>query len=214
MLAGQAYVGRYDGYVGFGYLDSSNINLAERGVHVQAGVRMRSWYSVGFDYSYFNGHTSLGPELLPDALRQQLATQLGQLAAAGRLPPGYALTVPLDSTTETFAVGPQFAYRHWPAVTLFVRPSLGAIHEVATPKPADPIAAGIVAELTPSGEKQDWTGFYGAGGGVDFNLTPHFSIRVQGDYVYDHLFNDLLKDGRHTWRFSIGPGFQFGRNVR
>jgi hypothetical protein len=32
--------------------------------------------------------------------------------------------------------------------------------------------------------------------------------------VYDHLFNDVLKDGRWTVRFSIGPCFNFGRNIR
>jgi hypothetical protein len=31
--------------------------------------------------------------------------------------------------------------------------------------------------------------------------------------VWDHLFNDLLKDGRWTTRFSIGPCFNFGGNI-
>ena len=29
--------------------------------------------------------------------------------------------------------------------------------------------------------------FYGAGGGIDFNVTPHFALRVQADYVLDHF---------------------------
>jgi hypothetical protein len=96
-------------------------------------------------------------------------------------------------------------------VTLFVRPSMGAIHEKAIPKPKDPIAAAIVAQLAPAGKKRDWQGFYGIGYGFDINLTNHFGIRTQGDLVWDHLFNDLLAQGRWTTRFSVGPCFNFGR---
>jgi len=35
---------------------------------------------------------------------------------------------------------------------------------------------------------------------------------VQADFVHDNLFNNMLKD-RNTIRVSIGPGFQFGKNV-
>jgi hypothetical protein len=38
-------------------------------------------------------------------------------------------------------------------------------------------------------------------------------LRTQADLVYDHLFNDLLKDGRWTVRFSVGPCFNFGKNI-
>ena len=209
----ERYVGRYDGFAGFTYLDSGNINLQERGYHVQLGMRPKTWYSMGFDFSSVSGHTALSPALLPDALRQSLTAQLGGLAAAGMLPPGYSLVVPFDSETQTFAAGPQLAYRRWPLVTLFIRPSLGAIREVATPKPLDPIAKLVVAQLAPSGKKQDWTGFYGVGGGFDLNVSKYMSVRIQADYVYDHLFNDLLKDGRNTVRFSIGPAFQWGKNI-
>jgi hypothetical protein len=37
---------------------------------------------------------------------------------------------------------------------------------------------------------------------------------MQTDIVYFHVFNDLLKDGRWDFRWSIGPTFHFGRNVR
>jgi hypothetical protein len=30
---------------------------------------------------------------------------------------------------------------------------------------------------------------------------------------YDHLFNDLLKDGRYVVRFSVGPAFNVGKNI-
>jgi hypothetical protein len=153
------------------------------------------------------------PDLLPTALQQQLGAQLGQLAAAGLLPSGYNLVVPASSTTHSFALGPQLAYRHFSKVTIFLRPSMGAIREAATPKPGDPIAAAIAKQLAPSGRKTDTTGFYGFGYGFDILLSRHFAIRTQGDLVWDHLFNDLLREGRWTTRFSVGPCFNFGRNI-
>lgn len=212
-LCQEPYIGRYDAYAGFIYLDSPHIHLSERGFHTQVGVRMKTWYSVGFDYSVSTGHTSLTPNLLPTALQQQLGGTFAQLAAAGQIPPGYALTVPIDSTTQNFAAGPQFAYRRWRTVTLFIRPSFGAIRETATPHRTDPIETLVITSLAPSGKKQDWTGFYGVGGGADLNFSKHVSIRLQADFVHDHLFNDLLKDGRNTVRLSVGPAFQFGRNL-
>ncbi len=103
--------------------------------------------------------------------------------------------MPFDSTTQTFAAGPQLNYRHISHVTLFIRPSIGAIHENVTVRNLDPITAQIVAQLAPSGKKSDWTGFYGFGGGVDISPSDHFGLRLQMDFVHDHLFNDLLRGG-------------------
>ncbi len=210
----QSYVGRYDVYAGYMYLNSPHISLAEPGFHMQIGVRPTTWYSLGFDYSVGTGDTTLTPNLLTTALQTQLGAQLGQLVAAGVIPPTYKLTVPIHSQTQTFAAGPQLSYRRFKAVTLFIRPDLGAIREVATPHPTDAIATQVVKQLAPSGNKLDWVVFYGFGGGFDFNVGKHFSLRVQADLVHDHLFNDLLKDSRNTVRFSIGPGAQWGKNVR
>jgi hypothetical protein len=129
------------------------------------------------------------------------------------LPPGYQLSVPTGSTTQTFAAGPELTIRHYVPVTIFVRPDLGAIREVATPHPGDPIAALIVQGLAPSGHKISWASFYGFGGGVDWNASRHLALRVQVDEVYNHLFNDLLKDSRWTTRVSVGPSFRFGGNI-
>jgi hypothetical protein len=71
-----------------------------------------------------------------------------------------------------------------------------------------------VAQLAPAGKKQDWTIFYGFGGGADLLFSKHVALRVQADLVRDHLFNDILKDSRGTVRFSIGPCFNFGRNIK
>jgi hypothetical protein len=52
-----------------------------------------------------------------------------------------------------------------------------------------------------------------SGGGAEFAVTKHIGIRGQMDVVYNHPFNDILADGRWTYRFSVGPSFHFGRNV-
>lgn len=211
--AQQDYVPHYDLYGGFAYFESPHVDLAERGFHTQIGMNPKTWYGLGFDYSIATGRLPLTPNLLPVSLQQQLGAELQQLAAAGLIPPGFQLAIPVNSKTQTFAAGPQFNYRHFPRVTLFIRPSVGAIHENAVPRPQDPIGSLVVAQLAPSGKKQDWAGFYGFGGGLDLNASKHLVLRLQADFVHDHLFNDLLKDGRNTVRVSVGPAFHFGRNI-
>ncbi|MGO9009424.1 MAG: hypothetical protein ACLQPN_04905 [Bryobacteraceae bacterium] len=209
----QTYVSRFDLFTGYTHLDSPLVSLQENGFHFQTGVRANTWLSLGFDYSISGGDLTLTPNLLLPSLQQELGAELGQLAAAGEIPAGYSLVVPAHSRTQTFAAGPQFSYRHFSKVTLFIRPSAGAIHEYATPQPRDPIAAGIAAQLAPSGYKVDTVAFYGFGGGADFAFSRHVGVRVQADFVHDHLFSDLLENGRNTVRVSIGPCFNFGGNV-
>jgi hypothetical protein len=211
--AQQDYVGRYDIYSGFAELIAPNVNLTTRGYHLQAGWNWKTWAALGFDYSVTTGHTSLTPNLLPTNLQQQLAQQILALIQAGVIPPTYQVYVPVDSNTQTFAAGPNFNYRRFKRVTLFIRPSFGAVRERATPHPHDQVTAVIAQELVPAGQKTDWTGFYGFGGGYDLNATKHIAIRMQTDIVYFHIFNDLLRDGRWDVRWSIGPTFHFGRNI-
>ena len=209
----QSYVTRFDVFAGYAYLNSPRVGLAEHGFQTQFGVRPWTWMSFGFDYSVATGDLTLTPDLLLDSVHQDLQKSLGQLAAAGRLPAGYNLVVPASSVTHTFAGGPQLAFRHWKQFTIFVRPSCGIIKETATPHPRDPIATGVVASLAPTGKKLDNTRFYGVGGGIDLLFSRHVALRIQGDLVRDHLFNDLLKDSRNTVRLSIGPCFNFGKNI-
>jgi len=211
--AQQTHVSQFDLYTGYAFLDSPHIGLFENGAQFQFGYRPRTWVSLGFDYSISTGDLTLTPNLLTTALQQQLAAQLAALAAAGKLPPGYMLTVPASSLTQTFAAGPQLAYRRFTKVTLFARPSVGYVREAATPHPTDPIAQAVAMQLAPGGKKIDWTPFYGFGYGVDILFTRHFAWRIQGDLVWDHLFRDVLRDGRWTTRFSTGPAFNFGRNI-
>ena len=212
-LAQQAYVGRYDFYAGYAYFDSPKISLQENGFHIQAGIKPKTWYVLGFDYSNVTGSATLTPDLLLPSLQQSLGQMLALLAAAGKLPPGYTVVVPTDSSTQTITGGPELTYRRISWLTPFVRPSIGLIREVATPKASDPITSAIIQQLAPSGSKTDWAWFYGAGGGFDVKLTKNVAIRAQADFVWDHLFADILQYGRHTVRFSIGPAFQFGKNI-
>src|SRR5260370_6872788 len=102
----QEYVSRYDAFAGYTFLDSPHIGLFENGFQFQAGVRPKTWYSLGFDYSISAGDLTLTPNLLTTALQQQLAAQLQQLAAAGFLPSRFPLSVPPHSTTPNFAPHP------------------------------------------------------------------------------------------------------------
>jgi hypothetical protein len=212
--AQQEYVGRYDIYNGYAALIAPKLDLTTRGYHFQGGRNQKTWLSYGFDYSVTTGHTELTPDLLPINLQLQLGQQILQLIKAGVIPPTYQVYVPVDSNTQTFAAGPQFVYRKFQRVTFFIRPSFGAVREAATPHPHDLVTAAIAQELVPQGTKTDWTGFYGFGGGYDLNATKHIAIRMQTDVVWFHVFNDLLKDGRWDIRWSVGPTFHFGGNIR
>jgi len=57
--------------------------------------------------------------------------------------------------------------------------------------------------------KKNSTGpaFYSFGGAGDIILSPHTSWRTQAYMVWDHLSNDVLRDGRWAVRFSVGPAF-------
>lgn len=213
VFAQQSYVGLFDLYNGFAWFDSPSANLAERGYHLQAGVNARTWLSLGFDFSAVQGNVTLIPNLLKPALQAQIGGELALLEGAGILPPGYRVAVGTASTTQTFAGGPQWEYRHFRRITFFAHPSIGAIHETATPHPSDAVTTGIVQQLAPNGSIKDWEAFFGLGGGFEVNFMRYASIRIQADYVHNDLFSNILKDPRNTVRLSVGPAFHFGRNI-
>jgi hypothetical protein len=211
--AQQTYVSRYDVYAGFADIDSPMLGLNEHGFHLQAGMNMRTWLSMGADYSEGTGSQILTTNLLPAALQATVNGAQAQYILLGYLPANYRLAVPTDAATQTFAFGPQLVDRHYSKLTLFMRPSLGALRERAVPHAQDAFQTVIVGQLAPAGFKRDWTGFYGFGGGAEVALSKHIGLRGQMDVVYNHPFNDILADGRWTYRFSVGPSFHFGRNV-
>ncbi len=212
-LAQQEYVGTFDLYNGFAWFDSPSANLTERGYHLQAGVNVRTWLSAGFDFSVVQGNVTLVPPLLKPSLQTQIGGQLERLALAGLLPPGYQVAVGTASTTQTFAAGPQWEFRRFRKVTFFAHPSIGAIHETATPHPTDALTTAIVRQLAPAGTIKDWEPFYGLGGGFEVRIARHVNLRIQADYVHNQLFSNILKDSRNTVRLSVGPAFHFGRNI-
>src|ERR1035441_4551283 len=128
--AQQNYICRYDAYVGFAVIDSPMLGLDEHnGFHAQAGINPRRWLSIGGDYSEGTGSQMLTTDLLPAELQAQINAAQAQFIAGGLLPANYHLAVPTDAATQTFAFGPQLAFRSLSRLTLFLRPSLGALRE-------------------------------------------------------------------------------------
>jgi hypothetical protein len=209
----QPYVGRFVLYAGYMNLDSPKISLSETGVHIQAGMRWSRHISMGFDYSRGSGNTTIGLSQATTALQNEFDPILAAYKSIGLVPQDYVAALPFGSVTQTFTMGPEFPYRGFKRFTPYIRPSAGIINEVATAHPTDGLTKLVVRAIAPSGKEEEWTAFYGFGGGVAINVTKHFSLIVQADLVHDHLFPDLLREGRNTIRFSIGPGFQFGHNV-
>ncbi len=109
-------------------------------------------------------------------------------------------------------------------MTFFGHPSIGAIHEYITLKSHDaftyqiviPALLGQLPGTTPvlhTLKPNDTTYFYGLGGGAEYNASKHFHVRADVEFVHVFLFSDLLKDSRNSVRLSVGPTFNFGKNV-
>jgi hypothetical protein len=204
----QEYVGQYDAYVGYAYLTTPNMNLAQRGFQAQFGYNWRRWAALGFDTSYFGGGSSLTVPMLNNATLAKLAPILPYL------PPGFKVWTPYTANTFTITGGPQFNYRGFKYVTLFVHPDIGAMYQSVKVQPPNPIMGQIVQTLLgPSMSTNEWVAFYGVGGGFDVNVSKHVGLRFQSDWVYTQLFSDLLKNPQYTWRMSASPTFRFGKNV-
>jgi len=202
------YVARYDLYAGYAYLESPAINLATRGFQLQFGYNLKPWLAAGFDYSNSNGTLAIIPRYLPTDFQQQVNALLQFL------PRGYSPAVTTDVNTQTFAIGPAIVIRKVRRLGFIIHPSIGAVRELATPYPTDFFTQTLTKSLVSGKHKLDWQGFYGIGGGIDFHVTKHIALRMHTDLVWDHLFNDILRDGRWTVRASIGPSFHFGKDIR
>ena len=205
-LSQQEYVSRYSTFTAFSYFSTPSMNLAQRGFDADFGVNLRSWLTLGGDFSYGKGGTSLLSSSLSPSVQAKLAPFLHYL------PPGTMLAVPYSASTYTYEAGPQFNYRKMKKVTLFVRPALGALHMNMTANP-DPRLAPLLTQLLGSMSKSDTVVFYGFGGGVTWEATPHFGIRVATDVVHYDVFSNLLNGGRNTVRVTVGTKYSFGRNI-
>ncbi len=217
-FAQQDYVGRYDVFAGFSYLNSPKLDLQQRGFNTQVGVNVRRWLALGFDYSIQEGHAALVTGDLKPQYQAGLNYLIATYGPAFGLPSTYVLWAPFSATTQTFTAGPQLAYRHFQKVTLFIHPSIGAMHEAIDLHSHDlftkmvvipALVPTLVSSLTPT----DTTYFYGLGGGADFNATKHIHLRADLEFVHVYLFSGILQDSRNSLRLSVGPTFNFGKNV-
>ena len=203
----QAYVGRFDGYGAYSYFTSPRLNLVARGFNGQAGVNVFRWAAMGFDFSVFDGHTSLIPSMLNSSIQANLAQTL---------PPSVipSVTIPYNARIFTYAAGPQINIRKLKRVTFYIHPNLGALHADVTAKPATPLQTLLVNNLVgPTGKTSDTVVFWGVGGGVEWNIAKHLSIRTGADFVRMNMFESMLDGPRNSVRISIGPAIHFGGNV-
>jgi hypothetical protein len=204
----QTDVRQFVAFGAFSYLSTPSLNLTQRGFDGAFGYNVRSWLSLGFDFSYASGHSSLLPHDLNAATQEKLAPFLPLL------PPGFVLRVPYNSSTYTYEAGPLFNYRRLKKVTLFVRPVLGALHTNFTAKPDNPIVTQIVSGLlNRNTSKSDTVVFYGLGGGIAWEITPQFGLCVASDLAHYDFFSNLLNGGRNSVRVVVGPKFSFGKNI-
>jgi hypothetical protein len=216
-LSQQTNIPQFSTFTAFSYLSTPSLNLTQRGFDGDFGWNARSWLTIGGDFSYGAGSTTLFPNKLSSSAQAQLAPILPLL------PPGFILAVPYNSTTYTYEAGPQFNYRHFQHFTFFARPALGALHAKFTAQPSKcsqpeldctAILTQIVSSLVgPSLAKSDTVVFYGFGGGITWEITPNIGIRSAADFVHFNYFSDLLDGGRNSVRFTVGTKFSFGKNI-
>jgi len=207
-FAQQTDIRQFSTFTAFSYFSTPSLNLTQRGLDVDFGVNMRSWLTLGGDFSYGSGSSSLFANDLNAATQAKLAPILPLL------PPGFVLYVPYNATNYTYEAGPQFNYRRLRKFTFFARPALGAIHATFTAKPDNPITTHIVNGLLNGKMNQsDTVVFYGFGGGITWEATPNFGIRVATDLVHYNFFSNLLNGGRNTVRLTVGTKFSFGKNI-
>lgn len=203
--AASRFVSRYELFAAPSYLSTPKLKMVQRGFNADFGFNVNQWLAFGADYSILRGHSAIEPAMLNLSLQHMLASAL---------PPGANLSVPFDSSAHTFGAGPQFSIRRLRRVTFFVRPAGGALHESVLLKPRDPISTTLVGQLVPTHRKNDLTIFYGAGGGLDLNLSQHMAMRFAVDVVHMKLYHSLLAGGENGVRISIAPVFRFGRGVK
>lgn len=205
----QTNVRQFASFGAFSYLSTPSLNLTQRGFDGDFGVNMRSWLTLGFDFSYNNGHTTLLPNDLNAATQAKLAPYVPILQQLG-----IPAAVPYNASTYTYEGGPQFNYRRFKHVTFFARPALGALHASIEAKPNNPVLGQIVGGLLGKSLSQsDTVVFYGFGGGATWEITPNFGIRVAADMAHYNMFSNILNGGRNSVRVVIGTKYSFGRNI-
>jgi Outer membrane protein beta-barrel domain len=209
-LAQQTNINRYTLFTGFDYMISPARNLTERGFETDFGVTVNPWLGLGGDFG------ALGSDIISGAgTINGSETVYAPILIANEkygAPAPDTVDVPFQSTTYTFAAGPQFYLRKWEKVTLFARPGFGGIHENANI--AFPLGLGQLFQTLgiplPSAHQTDTELFFGLGGGFDLNVSRKVGVRFAADWVNTHLFSNLLVPRQNYVRFSFGPTFRWG----
>jgi len=205
----QTDIRQFSTFGAFSYLSTPSLNLVQRGFDGDVGYNWLSWLTLGFDFSYNNGHSTLLPNDLNAATLAKLAPYLPIFQEYG-----IPVAVAYNSTTYTYEGGPQFNYRRFKHVTLFARPALGALHANFTAKPNNPLIAEVVSGLLNGRTSaSDTVVFYGFGGGATWEITPHFGIRAAADFAHYNFFSGILNGGRNSVRVVVGTKFSFGKNI-
>ncbi len=201
---------------GYSYLDVPSLNLSQRGFNGDFAQNVRPWLSLGFDFSVFNGYSTILPTYLNSATQAQLGQALiGMGVPPSQLPAVVAgLGIPYTSSTYTYQAGPQFNYRRLKHVTLFVRPALGLLHAKIQTLPEDAMSRQLVGGLLGGKlSSADNTIFYGFGGGATWEVNPHFGLRATADFARFNFFPNTLNGSRNGVRLSVMPKFGFGKNI-
>ena len=211
----QTDIARFNVVGGFSYLATPSLNLAQRGFNGDFAMNVRPWMSFGFDFSTFSGHSSLLPSYLNTATQTKLAGVLATLPAPVAAALGAALNagVPFNSSTFTYQMGPQFNYRHFKHVTLFVRPALGLLHAKIQTKPSPALVPLVSGLLGGKLSDADTSVFYGFGGGATWEITRNFGLRATADLARYNFFGQQLTGARNSVRLSVTAKFGFGKNI-
>ncbi len=208
-FAQQEEITQFAVVTGYSYLHTPSLNLAQRGFNGDIAVNYRPWMSLGFDFSTFTGGSTLLPSYLNSATQQQLGTVLHTYG----IPPSAAL-VPYTSSTYTYQAGPQFNYRRFKHLTLFIRPALGLLHAKIQTTATNPVTNLLVSNLLKGKlSSADNTVFYGFGGGGTWEISPHFGLRVTADLARFNFFPDTLNGSRNGVRLTVATKFGFGKNI-
>jgi len=215
-FAQQTDIRQFAVVAGYSYLETPSLNLAQRGFNGDFAQNVRPWLSLGFDFSVFNGQSTLLPNYLNSATQEQLGQALLHLGVpASALPTVIAgLGVPYGSSTFTYQAGPQINLRRMRKVTVFVRPALGLLHAKIQTNPSGVLATQLVGGLLGGKlSSADNTIFYGVGGGATWEIHPNFGLRATVDLARFNFFPNMLNGTRTGVRLSVMPKIGFGKNI-
>lgn len=218
---------KWDMYGGYTYLNTPTNSMSQYGYNLSFGRNINKWLALGADFSNFSGsgaQAATGTDLAAKLPPTVLATLPASLAPAL---PYIKVNVPVNLNTTTFAAGTQFQLRKTKWVTPFFRPFLGAFHAKAQGKPSQITATQVPTGVTPQmlaavlqsipqptlnkALTQDATVLgYGAGLGIDLNITRPIGIRFATDYIRTPLFGAR----QNNVRIGFGLIYRFGGDVK